>query len=411
MPLALALAGRSPSEGRSPSAGMDIEPVEDEGKLSEQQRLEQAVMSCRSAQVRRNAMIDMLLDLPGEQSELAIRKAFVRVPVQGGSCVMAQVTEIEPSPESYTVVRKNHDIRTLAVQLRCQRGTSHIIIKVTSISNEEISEQEFMQWRRLTLRLNGDVEAYYMDEFRQKAEDIRTALNFTWTDDRVTQKLARKTIDADGRRHSLEFSAQKESRFRAAVQTTLSQMDISSVGDSEAVALENSYKQALEQLHEQERKAVETQEEWFKMRPNLYSLKMINEKNLSKQYADDKHALEYTLANEASGQGGLNPFQRRACMPVCAWDTALTAVELNAEVSPPAPSVSQSAPAASAAPAAAAVAPASLHGTGVRGGVCGEAVAPGSEQPSARMASMLQAHRRANLLCKLRFPAMTAKAA
>jgi hypothetical protein len=250
-----------------------------------------------------------------------------------------------------------------------------------------------------------------MDEFRQKAEDIRTALNYTWTDDRVTQKLASKTIDADGRRHSLEFSAQKESRFRAAVQTTLSQMDISSVGDSEAVALENNYKQALEQLHEQERNAVETQEEWFKMRPNLYSLKMINEKNLNKQYADDKHALEYTLANEASGQGGLNPFQRRACMPVCAWDTALTAVELNAEVKPPATSVSQSAAAASAAPASTAVASASLHSTVVPGDVGGEAVAPSSEQPAARMASMLQAHRRANLLGKLRFPAMTAKAA
>jgi len=347
----------------------------------------------------------MLLDLPEEQSELAIRKSFVRVPVSGGSCVMAQVTAIEPAPEPYTVVRRNLDSRALSVQLRCQRGSSDMLTKVTSVSNEEISAQEFMQWKRLTLRLCGDVEAYYMDEFKHKAEDIRTALDFTWTDDRITQRLARKTIDADGRRRSLEFSAQKESRFRSAVQTTLSQMDISSVGDNEAVALESDYKQALEQLHEAEKKAVQSQSEWFRMRPNLYSLKMINEKNLTKQYADDKHALEYTLENEASGQGDLNPFQRRACMPVCAWDTALTAVELDAEARPPAPSVSQ------AAPAAVGVAAASTHGTVGRGDVGGEAVGPCSEQPLARMASMLQAHRRANLLGKLRFPAMTAKAA
>jgi hypothetical protein len=252
------------------------------------------------------------------------------------------------------------------------------------------------------------VEAYYLDEFRQKAEDIRTAINFEWTDEKVSQKLARKTTDADGRRHSLEFSAQKESRFRAAVQTTLSQMDISSVGDSEAVALENNYKQALEQLHEQEKKAVETQEEWFKMRPNLYSLKMINEKNLKKQYADDKHALEYTLENEASGQGGLNPFQRRACRPIMAWDTTLTAVELGkAEGEPSASSTSQAAPAATAAPAA----PAGLNGTVSRGDAGGEAGVSSSEQPTARMDSILQAHRRANLLGKLKFPAITAKAA
>lgn len=117
------------------------------------------------------------------------------------------------------------------------------------------------------------------------------------------------------------------------VQTTLSQMDISSLGhtDRQAGTLEISYKHALEQLHEQEKKAVETQDEWFKMRANLYSLKMINEKNLKKQYADDKHALEYTLENEASGQGGLNPFQRRACRPVVAWDTTLTSIETDKE--------------------------------------------------------------------------------
>merc|ERR1719356_548729 len=303
---------------------------------------------------------------------------------------MAQVTAIEQSVP-YQVARKNGDPRRLSVQLRIKRGTSERLAKVTSISNQDITMDEYRTWWNLTTKMMGEVETYYQTEFERKAEDILEARRYVWTDTAVSQKLARK-VDAHGNRMSLEFECQKDQRCRAMVQTTLSQLDISGIRETEAQVLESTYKEALVQLHIQEKKAVEVQDDWFKMRPNLYSLKMINEKNLKKQYADDKHALEYTLENEASGQGGLNPFQRRACRPVCAWDTTLTAVELGkAEGEPSASSTSQAAPAAAAAPAA----PAGLNGTVSRGDAGGEAGVSSSDQPTARMDSILQAHRRA----------------
>merc|ERR1719281_614609 len=82
-------------------------------------------------------------------------------------------------------------------------------------------------------------------------------------------------------------------------------------------------------------KSARAQEEWFEKRPNLYSLKEINEKNRVRQMARDKHALNYTYAmeeedKEAQARGKVvmgNPFERRPCRPMMAWDTKLTKTE------------------------------------------------------------------------------------
>jgi len=48
-----------------------------------------------------------------------------------------------------------------------------------------------------------------------------------------------------------------------------------------------------------EAESTKLQEEWFEKRPNLYSLKEINRKNVAKQMKNDKHALNYTYKSEA----------------------------------------------------------------------------------------------------------------
>jgi hypothetical protein len=403
------------------------EPESESEAEEEQKEDEFTVGLARRAQMKRSLIVDMILDLPEEKYAIAVLKSFVRIVIKPGTatarhaeakgqCLMAQVVEIVPAAQPYEVSRKNGDQRHLDVQLRCSRGKTDKLVKISAISDTEISDSEFQSWKQLTFDYGGEqqMREHYSTVFRRKQEDIIATQSFHWDESAVGARLARKISQGV----ELEFDAQKESRFRAMVQTTLSQMDISGIRENEdASGKEATYKEALDRLHKQEQKAAEAQNDWFKMRPDLYSLKMINEKNLAKQYADDKHALEYTLENEASGQGGLNPFQRRACRPVCAWDTALTGVEKDkAEGSEPsASSSSQAAPAVPAAPVATAV-PAGVNGT-AREDAGGEAAAAsrssaGPQQPTARMDSILQAHRRANLLGKLKLPAlMTAKAA
>merc|ERR1719191_2152079 len=91
--------------------------------------------------------------------------------------------------------------------------------------------------------------------------------------------------------------------------------------------IEAKYTNALNSISELERHGAQNQEEWFKKRPGLYSIKEVNEKNRLIQIDRDRHALVFAQAQERAEEGGtaqLNPFQRRPCKPVQAWDTSLT---------------------------------------------------------------------------------------
>jgi len=278
----------------------------------------------KHAILKRDDLAYLLSNLPSEVSEDAILRCFVRLAVQAPngeqdntSCVLAEVVGYEPCPP-YQVVRSDGQRTTLRIKLRCKRGSSQRAVKISSVSNHELEEGEHEQWSRLTARTGID-SSLYTDTMLRKAQDINNAKNFKFDENTVSHMLSKKG--------NLEFDAAKESRMRFLLQCAMSQMDISSKSDNEAVELEQRYKDTLAQLHEQERKASDAQAHWFEKRPNLFSLKMINKKNYDRQVADDRHALEYTIATETSGKEGLNPFQRRACRPIVAWDTELTAVE------------------------------------------------------------------------------------
>merc|ERR1712190_566576 len=151
---------------------------------------------------------------------------------------------------------------------------------------------------------------------QQKAIDLVAARKFVFGEASISKVLRKKP--------PVEISAQKQTKMQFLVQCALSQMDISGIRDIEAEELEAKYQEALKGLHDAERESAEMQEDWFDKRPNLFALKMINERNLARQVRDDRHALEYALETEQSESGEKNPFQRRPCRPECAWDTQLT---------------------------------------------------------------------------------------
>mmetsp|Transcript_44851 Transcript_44851/g.112774 ORF Transcript_44851/g.112774 Transcript_44851/m.112774 type:complete len:556 (-) Transcript_44851:166-1833(-) len=275
----------------------------------------------RRAILKRDELAKMVSGLPLEAAEEAILRSYVRLAVQApgadqdnAACVLAEVVGIEPSPP-YVVNRSDGQRVTLKLRLRCRRGSSQRLVKISSVSNHELTEMEHEQWKRLTARTGVDTSKHTTDMLK-KALDIDKARNFRF-DEKIVADMLRQKGD-------LEFDAQKESRMRFLVQCAMTQMDISNIRDNEARELEERYKESLASLHRQEAKSTEMQSQWFEKRPNLYSLKMINKKNYERQVRDDRHALDFTLANETSGKEGLNPFQRRACRPLVAWDVQLT---------------------------------------------------------------------------------------
>jgi len=239
--------------------------------------------------------------------------------VQEGCCVLAEVAGIEHSAPYPVSVKGDRgvDARTLVFQLRCKRGSSTRPVKISSVSNGEVTESEFDQWRRLSLRAGID-EGYYLEQMKQKAYDIQAARRFNFDETTVSRQLQRKP--------PVKIDAQDESKMRFLVQCALSQMDISGIRDYEAGELDHRYHEALKGLHAQEKNSSQAQEEWFDKRPNLFSLKVINQKNLDRQLRDDRHALKFALEAEGAA-ASLNPFERRPCRPVSAWDTQLTEVE------------------------------------------------------------------------------------
>lgn len=166
--------------------------------------------------------------------------------------------------------------------------------------------------------------------------------------------------------------------------------DISSIRDSELDELDAKYKNAVFGLHEMEHRSIKRQEEWFEKRRNLYGLKEINRRNLGKQMRDDRHALMYTFELEAGTTGTLNPFQRRDCRPVSAWDTKLTPTEgVDFPKGAPAPEAAAPAAVTAAATTAATEAmPTAEQGTNV------------TTAPEGRVEAVLKAHRKANLLAQ-----------
>lgn len=287
----------------------------------------------RQAVLKRDELVKMLGELPIEAAEAAIRRCFVRLAVQAraretndgdkdqdasSACVLAEVVGLEPS-RPYEVRKSDGNRASVRYKLKCKRGVSEKVCPISSISNRELTETEHEQWSKLVAQTGVEVTKLHSLDMVQKTADLQQARNFRFDERVVSAMLARKG--------NVEFNAQKESRMRFLVQCATSQMDTSGIRDSDVFEIEQHSKDALQQLQMQEAKSMDTQAQWFEKRPKLFSLKMINKKNYDRQVKADRHALDYTLSTETSQAQTMNPFQRRACRPLVAWDTELTKSE------------------------------------------------------------------------------------
>jgi len=365
-------------------------------KLARQRELETAC----AAHLKRDELVRILLSLPEEEAERAVLQALVRLTVQASgnlrpeeACILAEVAGLEQS-EPYAVTRQNGDHCTMRMQLRCRRGTSTRLFKISHVSNQELTPELLDQWRKLTNRAGLDADRV-LARWSDKAADLHRAKTFEFKEDVVALMLKKKG--------AVEFDAQKESRLRSLMQGAVTQMDISGIRGNEALELERRYVDAVQEVNALEHKSVKTQQEWFDKRPDLYSLKEINNKNLMRQMARDKHALAFTyqterLAAEEGANVPSNPFQRRSCRPVCAWDTKLTAVEGLGRRGAEAAAEAES----EATPTATPVEPVQQSKTLLNGILTANgSEAQKAQAPVSRVDSVLRAHRRLNLLAKL----------
>jgi len=381
--------------GESPAVAAEQEmEVEEEGEMVEKVHAENDFQILQKAHLKRDELMKMWHTLPQDTAETAIVRSFIMIVTQApskaavgaskeeGACLLAEVTEIADSMP-YSVPMPKGESRQVKIQLRCRRGTSTRLVKISAVSNRDITTSEFEQWRKLMDRTGADMD-FHFQQMKAKAQDISAARGFNFDEKAISARLALKK--------SLEFDAQKESRMRFLVQCAVSHMDISGIRETQATELEARYQDAARKLRQQEVKSAEEQAEWFKMRPNLYSLKEINKKNLMRQVADDRHALMFALEQEEEASKGAkisNPFERRACRPVSAWDTKLSEVEELKKTQK-------------------ADAPDRPPGDGAAGSTAAEQVTAEPEQAAAppevqlsRVDTILQAHRKANLLAKL----------
>lgn len=379
----------SESGGGEKASGDGAAVVDEPPEVRDRRQLE----LLRNAQLKKEDLIAWLTRLPDTEYVKAIIQGFVRLrieskdPEQPTKWVIAEVTGLEDCASYKLQPLDSSNTVHLNLQLRVKRGQVEKLIKVTAASDQDFEEPEFKQWKTLLAR-NGilDIESYYKDTMVKKAQDYAHARNYSLT------KLDVEKIRAS--RPPLEFLAQQESHLKFQAQSLRTQMEISGIRDTPAKELEDQYQQVMQKQYQLEIRAGQVQQEWFDRRPDLYSINEINRKNLLRQVADDKRALAYALKNEAEGTAALNPFQRRDCRPVCAWDTKLTPGEgqqaqgaaAQGDAAPPAPAETP----AQAAPS----------GDSTAAQEAAEAPAAGQESLS-RLDCFLQAHQRVNIFEQL----------
>lgn len=312
-------SSESSSEAVDPALMEDI--PEDKEKETAQQKTARHLQTLRTAQLRRNELMALLGDLPPDDLDSYLKNAFVLVKVGEApdALALAEVVGAEPSTV-YPCRHPEHpkEVKRLVFQLRCKRGVNEKFIKASSISSSPIEEKHLIQWSKVMHRCRIDPEIF-LDTLTERSEQITRMKHIIYTDKTVDQILARKP--------KIEFDAQKQSKMAAQVQIGLTQMDISSIKDNPMAELAQQHKQAQIELHKMEKKEYQAQEHWFETRRDLYGIKEINRMNVERQKRDDAHALKYALAHEEEEETKMNPFERRACRPVSAWDTSLTFVE------------------------------------------------------------------------------------
>lgn len=297
-----------------------------EEELSPEDQLKRDFEAVRAATLKRKDLLTMLDQLPPEEAFRAIKRAWVRITIKVGVCVLAQVTDlVDEEPYQVDV---HHKGKAIKVALRCRRCMPpERNYKLIYVSNQDVTMAEFEQWVKLVNHHDMELKSY-RPVWSAKASDIQAAKTFKFSEDVVNKMLRRKTDLGI----NFEFNAQKESRLRSEVQAAVSQMEICGLRETRATELEQRDRQARSTMALLHQKAAKHQEEWFENRPNLYSITEVNKKNKERQVARDKHALMHTYEMDAEDeelirQGKVpssNPYERRACRPVSAWDTRLS---------------------------------------------------------------------------------------
>jgi len=308
----------SDEESEAPAA----EDVAETPKEAEDAKAARHLGTIRLAQLKRGELVNLLRDLPPEEHDSHIKSAFVLVKVSEADEVMAEVVCAEPSA-AYHVQNLDFpkEVKVLKYQLRCKRGTAEKLIKASAVSNGMIEEKHLKQWKSLINRCKIDPELI-LDNMKERAQQICRSKTIKYDEAMVARLLSQKK--------PIEFDAQRQSRMAAQVQIGLTQMDISSIREFEVLKLGKEHEIAKQQLHQMQRKEYEKHEEWFQHARGLFSAKEVNRMNHDRQVRDDRHALQYALDNERredAETGRLNPFERRACRPVSAWDTRLSQSE------------------------------------------------------------------------------------
>ncbi|OLQ04326.1 Acylcarnitine hydrolase [Symbiodinium microadriaticum] len=308
----------SDEESEAPAAA----DVAEAPKEAEDAKAARHLGTIRLAQLKRGELVNLLRDLPPEEHDSHIKSAFVLVKVSEADEVMAEVVCAEPSAV-YHVQNLDFpkEVKVLKYQLRCKRGTAEKLIKASAVSNGMIEEKHLKQWKSLINRCKIDPELI-LDNMQERAQQICRSKAIKYDEAMVARILSQKK--------PIEFDAQKQSRMAAQVQIGLTQMDISSIREFEVLKLGKEHEIAKQHLHQMQRKEYEKHEEWFQHARGLFSAKEVNRMNHDRQVRDDRHALQYALDNERredAETGRLNPFERRACRPVSAWDTRLSQSE------------------------------------------------------------------------------------
>mmetsp|Transcript_152150 Transcript_152150/g.283487 ORF Transcript_152150/g.283487 Transcript_152150/m.283487 type:complete len:533 (-) Transcript_152150:310-1908(-) len=277
----------APDDQMVPQASEEEEETTDDEITERPEELEaRGIQAMRRIHLKRDEILRIWFQLPREEAERAIVGSFVRVTLSKGN-VVAEVKECVIADQKYQVLHPKGHQCSLDVVLRCRRATTEKEFKITYVSNQDFSKNEFQNWRQVTYQKTGIELETHIARWAPKVSSIIEARSFTWTEAKVNDLLKRKK----------STNRMKELTGEIGSKGILRRIDM----------------RIEEECHKQKAKL-------------KYSLREINKKNVDRQTARDKFALNYTYANEASGQGGLNPFERRACRPITAWDTKISKV-------------------------------------------------------------------------------------
>lgn len=272
------------SESADEPAEHHLTEVESDDEIPEtaEDREVQDLHAMKRMHLRRSAIIDMLLQLPRDVAEKAILHSFVQIR-SGSAMLLAEVQSLGKTQESYLVKHPRGDLVSVDLTLRCKRGATCKDFKVCVISNQDLSEAALAQWKRVTGRIGIDASNFLDARSWAKAQQIHEVLRFSWDEATVSRLLNQKGLGSKTKAQLKKMGA--------------------TYGTAE---FEKRAQDEKKRLH--------------------YSLRDVNKKNQERQVARDKFALNYTYRHEASGFADLNPFERRACRPITAWDTNLTSV-------------------------------------------------------------------------------------